>query len=132
MTPKPHGKSVFEKIDCDLAKRGNLDRLSVSVDQTKICFEFQKGFKRKVPGRTLYIADFDAKNRKITNAKPFANKEGKPVWFAYPRWTRDQSSIVYHAGRALYLYELKSGATRKVSTDAGADYRYPHGEATPK
>ena len=132
MTPKPHSKPVFEKIECDLAKRGYLDRLSLSVDQTKICFEFQKGFKRKVPGRTLYIADFDAKSRKITNAKPFANKEGKPVWFAYPRWTRDQSSIVYHAGIALYLYELKSGKTRKVSTDDGGDYRYPHGEATPK
>ena len=60
------------------------------------------------------------------------NKEGKRVWFAYPRWTRDQSSIAYHAGRALFLYELESGKTRKVSTDAGADYRYPHGEATPK
>ena len=132
MTPKPHGKSVFEKIDCDLAKRGYLDRLSLSVDETKICFEFQKGFKRQVPGRTLYIADFDAKTRTIKNAKPFANKESKPVWFAYPRWTRDQSSIIYHAGRSLYLYELQNGNTRKVSTDDKADYRYPHGEATPK
>lgn len=132
MTPKPYGKSVFKKIDCDLAKRGYLDRLSLSVDQTKICFEFQKGFKRQVPGRTLYIADFDAKAPTIKNAKPFANKEGKPVWFAYPRWTRDQSSIIYHAGRSLYLYELQNGNTLKVSTDDKADYRYPHGEATPK
>ena len=132
MTPKPLGKSVFEKIDCDLAKRGYLDRLSLSVDETKICFEFQKGFQRQVPGRKLYIADFDAKTRTIKNAKPFANKEGKPIWFAYPRWTRDQSSIIYHAGRSLYLYELQNGNTHKVSTDDKADYRYPHGEATPK
>ena len=132
MTPKPKGKAVFEKIKCDLAKGGYLDRLSLSVDQTKICFEYQKGFKRKVPGRTLYLADFDAKTRTITNAKPFANKEGRQVWFAYPRWTRDQSAIMYQAGGALYLYDLKTQKTRKVSSDDSADYRYPHGEATPK
>jgi hypothetical protein len=132
MTPKPNGKAVFEKIKCDLAKGGYLDRLSLSVDETKICFEYQKGFKRKVPGRTLYLADFDAKTRTITNAKPFANKEGKQVWFAYPRWTRDQSAIMYQAGGALYLYDLKTKKTRKVSTDGSADYRYPHGESTPK
>ena len=80
----------------------------------------------------MYLADFDAKTRTITNAKPFANAEGKKVWFAYPRWTRDQSAIVYHAGGALYLYDLKTKKTGKVSTDNGADYRYPHGEATPK
>lgn len=132
MTPKPKGKAVFEKIKCDLAKGGHLDRLSLSVDETNICFEYQKGFKRKVPGRTLYLADFDAKTRAITNAKPFANQEGKQVWFAYPRWTRDQSAIMYQAGGALYLYDLKTKKTRKVSTVDSADYRYPHGEATPK
>ena len=132
MTPKPKGQPVFEKIKCDLAKSGYLDRLSLSVDETQICFEYQKGFKRKVAGRTLYFADFDAKTRAITNAKPFANKEGKQVWFAYPRWTRDQSAIMYQAGGALFLYDLKTQKTIKVSTDDSADYRYPHGEATPK
>ena len=132
MTLPLKGKPAFQKIQCEMAKQGYLDRLSLSVDETKICFEYQRGFKRKVPGRTLYVADFDAKTSSITNAKPFANKEGKPVWFAYPRWTRDQSAIVYQAGGALYLYTLKSGKTQKVSTDDKADYRYPHGEATPK
>ena len=58
--------------------------------------------------------------------------EGKQVWFAYPRWTCDQSAIMYQAGGALYLYDLKTKNTRKVSTADSADYRYPHGEATPK
>ena len=39
---------------------------------------------------------------------------------------------MYHAGGQLYLYKLKDGTTEKVSTDDKADYRYPHGEATPK
>ena len=64
--------------------------------------------------------------------KAFANQEGKPTWFAYPRWTKDESAIVYHAGRKLFLHTLEDGSTRKVSTDDKADYRYPHGEAAPK
>ena len=132
MTLPSEGRPAYQKIQCRLAKQGYLDRLSLSVDETKICFEYQRGFKRKVFGRTLYVADFDSKTHAITNAKPFANNEGKPVWFAYPRWTRDQNAIVYQAGGALYLYTLKSGKTQKVSTDDKADYRYPHGEATPK
>ncbi len=132
MTSKPGGDPKFERIECALAEKGLLDRVSVSPDETKVCFEFQKGFKRKVPGRTLYVADFGAKKRTITHAVPFANKEGKPVWFAYPRWTKDASAIVYHAGGSLYLYILADRSTKKVSTDKSADYRYPHGEATPK
>ncbi|MEC9056091.1 MAG: hypothetical protein VX633_12330, partial [Verrucomicrobiota bacterium] len=98
----------------------------------KICFEYTRGFKRKVAGRTLYLADFDIDKRLISKAKPFANKEGRPIWFAYPRWTKDETAIVYHAGRKLFLYTLADGLTRKVSTEEKADYRYPHGEATPK
>ena len=125
-------KPKFEKIECELAKKGYLDRLSLSVNEKKICFEFQKGFKRKVPGRVLYLADFDKEKRVISNFKPIANQDEKPSWFAYPRWTRDQTGIVYHAAKSLYLYDLNSGKTTKVSTDAKGDYRYPHGEATPK
>jgi len=132
MTPKPGGKPSFERIDCELAKKGILDRVSVSPSEDKVCFEYQIGFKHRMQGRTLYIADFDAKKRTITNAKPFANKEGKNRWFAYPRWTKDESSIVYHASPSLYIYTLKDDSTIKVSTDPKADYRYPHCEATPK
>lgn len=82
-------------------------------------------------GRTLYVADFDVRQRAISNLKPFANAEAKRVWFAYPRWTKDESSIVYHAGGRLFLHTLADGSTRQVSTDNQADYRYPHGEATP-
>lgn len=132
MTPNPDGEPNFERIECDLDKTGVLARVSLSPDETKVCFEYQPGFKRSVTGRTLYIAEFDAKNRTMTNFKPFANEENKPIWFAYPRWTKDASEIVYQAGGKLYLYKLADESTRKVSTDDKADYRYPHGEATPK
>ena len=105
---------------------------TLSTDETKVCFEFQRGFKHSVAGRTLYLADFDVGSRTMSNFEVFANEERKPVWFAYPRWTRDQSAIVYHAGRKLFLYTPADGSTVKVSADDKADYRYPHGEATPK
>ena len=132
MSAKKGETARYERIECELATKGTLARVSISPSETKICFEYTKGFKRKVPGRTLYVADFDADRRVISKAKPFANEEGKNIWFAYPRWTKDEKAIVYHAGRALYLYTLKDGSTRKVSTDAKADYRYPHGESIPK
>jgi len=137
MTPDVGGRPRFERIDCELAKKGLLDRVSVSPSEKRVCFEYQTGFRYKDTGRTLYIADFDAKKRTITNARPFANEEANPnPWYAYPRWTKDETAIVYHANKtgkgALYLYTLKDGSTKQVSTNARADYRYPHCEATPK
>ncbi|MEA1952743.1 MAG: ankyrin repeat domain-containing protein [Planctomycetota bacterium] len=137
MTPNVGGEPRFERIDCELAKKGVLDRVSVSPSEKKVCFEYQKGFKYEDTGRTLYMADFDGKNRTITNPEPFANEEAKPSpWYAYPRWNKDETAIVYHANTtgkgALYLYTLKDGSTTKVSTNDTVDYRYPHMEATPK
>ena len=132
MTRDVGGEARFERIDCELAKKGLLDRVSVSPSEKKVCFEYKTGFQYKDAGRTLYIADFDGTKRTITNAKPFANKEGANRWFAYPRWTKDETAIVYQASPSLYLYTLENGSTVKVSTKNGADYRYPHCEATPK
>ena len=132
MTPDPGGTPKFARIQCELDTRGVLARVSLSPDETKVCFEYQIGFKQSVSGRTLYLADFDSTKRTMTNFKPFANQEGKNVWFAYPRWTKDASEIVFQAGGKLFLYKLANGTTRKVSTDEKADHRYPHGEATPK
>lgn len=131
MTPNPGGEPTFERIECELAQTGMLDRLSVSPDETKICFDYHPGKTNPMPGRTLYVADFDVKARTITNAKPFANEERKKVWFDYPRWTKDGAAIVYMAGGKLFLHTLADGSTKQVSTDPKADYRYPHGEATP-
>lgn len=131
MTPNPGGDPKYERVTCELAPKGILDRISISPSETKICFEYQTGFKYAFPGRTLYVADFDVAKRTITNLKPFANAEGKKVWFAYPRFTKGETSIVYHVGGKLLLYSLTDCSTKQVSTDAKADYRYPHGEATP-
>ena len=137
MTPKPGGVSRFQRIDCGgLAKQGLLCRISVSPSEKKICFGHLMGHRFREPGHAIFIADFDAENRTITGARVIANQERKNIWYAYPRWVKDESAVVYHSyesGKgALYLYTLKDGATTRVSTNPRADYRYPHGEATPK
>ena len=136
MTPNAGGDPRFERVDCEMAEKGLLDRISVSPSETRVCFEFQFGHKYKPTGRALYVADFDAQKPSITNAKAFANEIMKPHWYAYPRWTKDESSIVFHANRIgkgeLFLYTPDDGTTRRVSVDDEADYRYPHCEDTPK
>ena len=133
MTPGAEEKAPqFERIHCDLAKLGVLARITLSPDETKICFEFQPGFKKKVPGRVLYHGSFDRETLRIENLVAFANEERAPIWFAYPRWTTDGKRIMYHAGRKLFLHDPTAGTTTQVSTDGKADYRYPHGERAPK
>jgi hypothetical protein len=136
MTPNPGGEPKFERIACELARKGFLDRVSVSPSEQKICFEYQAGFRSKgMAGRTLYIADFDVQQRTIKNPKAFANEAGKPFWFAYPRWIDGEAAVVYQSSETgknkLYVYQLENGSTKRVSTNATADYRYPHGEAAP-
>jgi hypothetical protein len=133
---KEGAKPVYEPIQCELAKKGSLDRISVSPSEKLICFDFQPRSKgHSMIGRTLYIAEFDAQKRTITNPKPFANEEGKPFWFDYPRWIDGESAVVYHSTQTgkgqLYVYRLADGSTKHVSTNPKADYRYPHGEAAP-
>jgi len=136
LTPNPDGEPKFERIECELARLGILDRVSVSPDEKKICFEFQPWVSGAgMLGRTLYIADFDVEKRVIANPKPFANEERKPLWFGYPRWIEGGTAIVFHAGKPgncqLYVHRPGDGATEQVSTNPKADYRYPHGEDAP-
>ena len=55
---------------------------------------------------------------------------------SYLLGSEGEAAVVYHlmnqTGKGqLYVYRLEDGSTRRVSANAGADYRYPHGEAAP-
>jgi hypothetical protein len=117
MTPNVGGEPKYERIDCELAKKGLLDRVSVSPNEKKVCFEYQTGFRYKDTGRTLYIADFDAQKPAITNAKPFANEEGANRWFAYPRWNKDETAIVYVPCQPVALPLYAGGRIHQESID---------------
>lgn len=53
-------------------------------------------------------------------------------WGYYLMTPKVGGKPTFEASPSLYLYNLKDGSTRQVSTKPGADYRFPHGEATPK
>jgi len=126
---------TYEPVACDLSKTGQLHRASLSPSEKQICFEYLPGFKFREPGHTLYIADFDASKRTITNPRAIANESGKPQWFAYPRWIDGEAAVVFHANKTgkgeLFVYRVAEKSTTLVSTNPAADYRYPHGEASP-
>jgi Tol biopolymer transport system component len=135
LTRRDDGKPLFERVQWELNAKGQMHRASISPTEKKICFEYLVGSKFTEPGHTLYIADFEAQQRTITNLKAIANEAGKKIWYAYPRWIDGETAVVYHSGETgknqLYVYRLDDGSTRRVSTNALADYRYPHGEAAP-
>jgi len=126
---------LYESVQWELGTTGQMHRASISPGETRICFEFLPGATFTEAGHTLYIGDFDARQRSITNLKAIANKEGRKIWFAYPRWIDGEAAVIYHSGETgrnqLYVYRLDDGSTKRVSQDASADYRYPHGEAAP-
>jgi len=135
ITRKANGQPLYDRIEWELGAKGQMHRASISPSEKWICFEYLAGAEFTEPGHTLYLADFDAQKRTITNLKAFANEAGKPIWFAYPRWIDGESAVVYHSSETgknqLYVYRLDDGSTKRVSTNPNADYRYPHGEAAP-
>jgi hypothetical protein len=136
LTPGAGGAVRYEPVRCELAKEGFLDRISISPGETRICFEFQKGHgKHSYSGRALYVADFDAEVRAITNPRVIARGgEGWDVNF--PRWTADEAGVMYHSNRTgksqLYVHRLQDGSVTRLSTDPDADCMFPNAEATPK
>ena len=138
MTPGRDNRAKYDPVQCELAKTDRIDRASITPSETKICFELQQGFgPYSYQGRAIYIADFDTKKRAITNPQAIANEAfDKNFAYLYPRWTADESAIVYYCNKTgkcqLYMYRLKDGSTTRVSKNADADYMFPCGEETPK
>ena len=87
--------------------------------------------------RNLYTADVDVKTRTVSNPKAITDTKPDPkiIWL-YPRWTKDESAVVYHCSKTgknqLYMYRLNDGSTVRVSTNADANYMFPCGQETPK
>ncbi|MHC4592061.1 MAG: ankyrin repeat domain-containing protein [Planctomycetota bacterium] len=138
MNPSTEGKPTYERVNFAFGLDGTIDRVSLSPGEKKLCYEFQKGFgPYRYPGRTLYIADFDVASRTVSHPVAITDAEPDPeISRLYPRWTNDESAVVYHCDRSgmsqLYMYRLKDKSTILVSTNPGVDYMFPCGENTPK
>lgn len=138
MTPSGEGPASYEPVNFAFPLGGTIDRVSLTPSETKLCYERQKGFgPYRYPGRTLYIADFDVKTRTVSNPRAITDAAPDPnVVRLYPRWTSDESAVVYHCNvtgkQQLYMYRLADGSTVRVSTDADANCMFPCGKRTPK
>lgn len=139
MTPGKDGKPpIYEPVRLTFRPNGLIDRCTISPSETKIAYELQPGKgPYRYEGRTIYIADFEAKTRIISNPKPITDTNPDPkVRVLYPCWTRDESAVVYHCDKTgvpqLYMYRLSDGKTICVSSDPKGRYLYPCGEAMPK
>ena len=138
LTPGKDGEGTYEPVRFKFPLEGALRRLSVSPSDTKITYEYCKSWQSfKYTGKTLYIADFDAKTLSVSNAVPITDTSpDSDTITIYPRWTRDESAVVYHSdisGKSqLYMYRLRDRSTIKVSTNPEVNYRYPCGAAAPK
>jgi hypothetical protein len=138
MTPNPDEEVKYERIEFAFPLEGRIDRVSLTPSETRLCCEYQDGFgPYRYPGRTLYIADFDVEARTVSNPKAITdtNPDSKTTWL-YPRWTADESAVVYHCNKSgtpqLYMYRLTDESTVCLSTNPDARYLFPCGEATPK
>ena len=138
MRPSREGSASYEPINFTSPLEGTIDRVSISPSETRICYEFQKGFgPYRYPGRTLYVAGFDVATRTVSDPVAITDTEPAPtITVLYPRWTKDESAVVYHCNRTgrsqLYMYRLRDAATIRVSTNPDAGYAFPCGEETPK
>jgi Tol biopolymer transport system component len=138
LTPDAGRGASYEPVSFPPVLVGMADRVSVSPSETRICFDFQKGFgPNQYPGRTVYIADFDVKTRTVSNPVAISDPSPNPKTMTlYPCWTKDESAVVYHCDKSgrnqLYMYCLKDKSTTCVSTNPAAGYLFACGEATPK
>jgi hypothetical protein len=77
MTPNPGGKPGFERIECELATRGILDRVSISPSETRVCFEYQKGFKHNMTGRTSTSPTSIRRSPRLLMRRPSPMRRGQ-------------------------------------------------------
>jgi Tol biopolymer transport system component len=138
MTPDTAGNAKYEAVDFPHTLQGMADRISVSPNETKVCFDFQSGTgPNQYPGRTVYIADFDVAARTVSNPIAISDPHPNPKTMTlYPCWTDDESAVVYHCDKSgrnqLYMYRLSDKSTSRVSVNASAGYLFACGAATPK
>jgi len=137
-TPNPGGLGKYEPLKFDFKLEGFMDRITLSPGETKIVYEYKKGWKPFIyTGKIIYIADFNIKTLTVSNPKAITTT--KPKYNSvtlYPTWTNDEKGVIYYCDKTgknqLYLYDLKDGNTYKISKNNNADYKFPCAEGTPK
>lgn len=135
LTWEPGKPSKYETIKFNYKLGGLPDRVSFSPNERKIVYELNETYSGfSFNGHPLVVADFDPATATCSNPRVIT-KAILSVCDIYPRWTKDETAIIYHSNRGgkyqLYKYDLAEQTTAKVSTDITANYAYFCGEDTP-
>lgn len=135
LTPVPGQTGEYEEIS--RPTRYVWHKLSVSPGETKVCYmlDLERTSSESYVDSVLYYADFDIDTLVVSNPVQITQLSMKYV-DEYPRWSRDESIIVYDSNRTgvsqLYAYRLSDGVTRRISPDEFTNYNFGNFEKTPK
>lgn len=134
LTPNPGGRGFYEEVQRPHAEQWS--KLSVSPSETKVAYMLDHDkFVGSGADAVLYYADFDVD--KLTISNPVQIADDDPSYFdQYPRWTADESLIVYTSNRTgtsqLYAYRLSDGTTHRISPNEDVHSEFACFENTPK
>lgn len=133
-------KAYYQKIIISppINPKHYISRFTVSPDEKKIAYSLDQDLDimtRK--DNVICIADFDGESLRITNQKIISSENKNNNYVDdYAAWTLDRKKIIYHSNRSgtyqLYLYDVKTGTTKKVSKNPRLQYMFPCSLNTPK
>lgn len=137
LTPGSEGlPGSYQKVNFGFKMKGIMDRCSVSPDETKLTYEYKKGYKSfNYLNKVITIADFDKETGTVSNPRPIS-KRAPEAMTLYPRWLLDGTSVIYHSNRAgkpaLYKYNLADESTVRIEGKQNVPYEFFCGEGWPK
>jgi hypothetical protein len=134
LTINLEGIGFYEEIQRPTTKQWHT--LSVSPTETKVTYMLDNDDLRTTyQDAVLYYADFDIATLTISNPVPIADEDLSYVDM-YPRWTADESLIVYSSNRSgtsqLYAYKLSDATTQRISHDENVSSEFSNFESCPK
>ena len=132
LTPKFGSIGKYEEIKLNFNAIGLLDKISLSPDESKICFDMKEGFNHDQDGRTIYYGDFDVKSLTISNIVSITEPSENGL---DARWVKDEKKIIFSSTksgtRQLYIYNLKTKKITKISNELTNKSETPCIENTP-
>ena len=134
LTPDPGKLGKYEEIQRPTEKLWH--KLSVSPSETKVVYMLDNDRKLYTYSDVVIaIADFDKANLRIEN-QIIITEMNKDYNYEYPRWTKDESSVIYDSNKSgkyqIYAYHLENKTTSRISPDITKDYRFGNFENLPK
>lgn len=135
LTPNPGNIGIYEEISRPTSYVWH--KLSLSPSETKICYmlDMERSSSESYADSVLYYADFNKDTLMVSNRVKITKLSMKYI-DEYPRWSNDESIIVYDSSRTgvsqLYAYRLSDGVTRRISPDDSINFNFGNFENTPK